>query len=54
MNKNERIIENVNATMSTEDMPLSQEDKERLRKCLEGKTSFQDEINKLIKQYTQE
>ena len=27
MNKNDRIIENINATMSMEDMELSQEDK---------------------------
>lgn len=54
MNKNDRIIENINATMSMEDMELSQVDKNRLKECLEEKTSFKDEIDKLIKQYTRE
>ena len=54
MNKNDKIIENINATMSMENMELSQEDKKRLKECLEEKTSFQYEIDKLIKQYTRE
>lgn len=52
MSKYDRIINNINATMSMEDMPLLKEDKERLRECLEGKVSYEDAINKLIKQYT--
>ena len=48
MSKNDRIINNINATMSMEDMPLLKEDKERLRECLEGKVSYEDAINKLI------
>ena len=52
MSKNDRIINNINATMSMEDMPLLKEDKERLRECLEGKVSYEDAINKPIKQYT--
>lgn len=51
MNKNDRIINNINATMSMENMPLLKEDKERLRDCLEGKVSYEDAIDKLIKQY---
>ena len=51
MSKNDRIINNINATMSMENMPLLKEDKERLRDCLEGKVSYEDEIDKLIKQY---
>jgi hypothetical protein len=47
----ERIIENVNATMSMEDMPLLDSDKERMRECLEGKVDFQDAINVLINKY---
>ncbi len=47
----ERIIENVNATMSMEDMPLLDSDKERMRECLEGKVDFQDAINALINKY---
>lgn len=52
MSKNDRIINNINATMSMEDMTLLKEDKDRLRECLEGKVSYEDAINKLIKQYT--
>lgn len=52
MDKNSRIIDNINATMSMEDIPLLKEDKERLRECLEGKVSYEDAINKLIKYYT--
>lgn len=52
MSKNDRIIKNINATMSMENMALLKEDKERLRECLEGKVSYQDAIDKLIKQYT--
>lgn len=51
MSKNDRIINNINATMSMENMPLLKEDKERLRDCLEGKVSYEDVIDKLIKQY---
>ena len=51
MSKNDRIINNINATMSMENMSLSKEDKERLRDCLEGKVSYEDAIDKLIKQY---
>ncbi|MCR8744264.1 hypothetical protein [Romboutsia lituseburensis] len=52
MSKEDRIIENTNATMSMENMPLLQEDKERIRECLEGKVSFQEAIDKLVKKYT--
>lgn len=51
MSKNDRIINNINATMSMEDMPLLKEDKERLKECLEDNISYEDAINKLIKQY---
>lgn len=54
MSKNDRIIDNINATMSMEDIPLLEEDKERLRECLEDKASYEDMINRLIKQYTHE
>lgn len=47
----ERIIENVNATMSMEDMPLMAVDKERIKKCLEGSISFQDAVEILVAKY---
>lgn len=52
MSENERIIENVNATMAMEDMPLETEDRRRLEECLEGKVSFEEAINCLLKKYT--
>ncbi|WFR55642.1 hypothetical protein QA584_18775 [Anaerocolumna sp. AGMB13025] len=51
MSNSETIIENVNATMSMEDMPLLDSDKEHIRECLEGKVDFQDAINALINKY---
>ena len=48
----DRIIENVNATMSMENMPLHDEDRERMRECLEGNKSFQETIDILIKKHT--
>lgn len=51
MNINDRIIDNINATMSMEDMPLLKEDKERIRACLEGKVSYEDAVQKLIEEY---
>lgn len=52
MSNTERIIENVNATMTMEDMPLFSEDKERIRECIEGKVSFDVAIEMLLKKYT--
>lgn len=52
MNENDRIIENVNATMAMENMALTLEDKIRVRECLEGKVSFQDAVETLIQKYT--
>ncbi len=53
MTKNERIIENVNATMSMEGMPLTQEDRDLATSCLEGKIDFGEAIASLVKRYTQ-
>lgn len=53
MTKNEKILENVNATMSMENLPLEQEDKERIMECLEGKQTFKSAIDLLINKYTQ-
>ena len=51
MKKYDRIINNIDATMSMENMPLLKEDKDRIRHCLEGKVSYEDAINKLIEKY---
>jgi hypothetical protein len=50
----ERVIENVNATMSMENMPLLDSDRKRMQECLEGKVDFQDAINILILKYMHE
>ena len=51
MSDSERISENVNATMSMENMPLLDSDKECMRECLQGKVDFEDAINALISKY---
>ena len=50
MDKIERIVRNVNATMAMEGMPLHSADKERIRECLRGKISFSESINSVIKE----
>jgi len=51
MTKTERIIKNVDATMSMEDMPLTRDDKKRLQECLDGEVSFNEAIARLVKKY---
>ncbi|MBB6714540.1 antitoxin VbhA family protein [Clostridium gasigenes] len=51
MSNTDRIIENVNATMRMEGMPLLDKDKERIKDCIEGKISFQDAIDLLVNKY---
>lgn len=46
----EKIIEDVNATMRLEGMPLTTEDKEMIRKCLEGESTFEAERQKIFKE----
>lgn len=50
----DRIIENVDASMDMENMPLTSADKQRLRNCLEGKIPFQEAVNEIIKKYTKQ
>ena len=52
MSENDRIIENINATMTMENMPLLQEDKQRLKECLEGSVSFEEAVEVLLRKYT--
>ena len=49
---NDKIIENVNATMSMEGMPLTKADKELLAKCLSGEVEFNKAVSDLVKHYT--
>jgi hypothetical protein len=50
----EYIIENINFTMSMEDMPLTVENKYQLRECLEGKIDFDKLITQTITKYKKE
>lgn len=52
MNDIERIITNVNATMEMENMPLTDDNKLMIRKCLEGDILFDDMLNSLINKYS--
>lgn len=48
----EKIIDEVNGTMAIEGMPLTEEDREMLRECITGKTSYDDMVKKLVLKYT--
>jgi hypothetical protein len=48
----EGIINNVNGSMAIEGMPLTRDDRERLRDCLTGKVSFDETVKKLVKKHT--
>ena len=47
----EKIIHNIDGTMSLEGISLTEEDKQRLRDIDEGKTTVAQEIDKLNKKY---
>jgi hypothetical protein len=48
----EKIIRNVNANFSIEGMPLTNNDKNRMRDCLTGKITVEDTIKKLVDKHT--
>lgn len=48
----EKIILNVNANLSIEGMPLSTSDKKRMKDCLNGKTTVNDSVKKLVEKHT--
>lgn len=54
MSEVERIISNVNATMEMENMPLTDDDKDMLKSCLEGKVMFDDMLNSLVLAFSRE
>lgn len=45
-----KIIDEVNATMILENMPLTDDDIEMIRKCLEGESSFDTERQRIFKE----
>lgn len=48
----EKVINEVDSSMSMEGMPLSNEDKDRIRICLTNPSELNDIINNLIKKHT--
>jgi len=48
----EKIIKNIDFSMRMEDMPLSEEDKNRLRNCLNGKDDILKVLQETIKKHT--
>ncbi|MBQ7642021.1 MAG: hypothetical protein IJS83_06090 [Acholeplasmatales bacterium] len=52
MSELECILANVDATMKMEGMPLTEEDKNRILDCLTGKSTFDNEIKKIIEKFS--
>ena len=48
----ENIIENIDFSMTMEDMPLTNEDKTRLRDCLNGNADVDKTLQEVIKKHT--
>lgn len=48
----EQTIREVNGTMAIEGMPLTDEDKNRLRSILHGETSYEAAVQEIIKKYS--
>ena len=48
----DKIIREVDGSMSIEGMSLNQEDKDRIRECLIEKITFEDMKKKIIKKHT--
>jgi len=48
----ENIIENIDFSMTMEDMPLTNEDKTRLRDCLNGTADVDKILQEVIKKHS--
>lgn len=48
----EKIIRNVNANLSIEGMPLSINDKNRMRNCLRGRATVDETVKRLVEKHT--
>lgn len=48
----EKLIGEINGTLAMEGMPLTDDDRNMLRKCITGETTTDETIKRLIKQYT--
>lgn len=51
--RKQQIIKNVNGTMSIEGMPLTEEDKQRIKDILDGKIKAEEAIQNIIVKYKQ-
>jgi predicted pyridoxine 5'-phosphate oxidase superfamily flavin-nucleotide-binding protein len=48
----ENVVENIDFSMKMEDMPLTNEDKNRLRNCLNGTVDVDKILQEIIKKHT--
>jgi ABC-type sugar transport system ATPase subunit len=48
----ENVIENIDFSMKMEDMPLTNDDKKRLRDCLNGTVDIDKILQEVIKKHT--
>ena len=48
----EKLIDEVNGSMSIEGMPLTQTDKERIRRCAGNEKLVEETIAELVKKHT--
>lgn len=48
----EKLIDEVNGSMSIEGMPLTQPDKERIRRCAGNEKLVEETIAELVKKHT--
>ena len=53
MTNHERIIENVNTSMSMEGMALDKSQKDKMFNCLSGKISYAEAVKKAVDKYRQ-
>jgi hypothetical protein len=53
-NNSEYIIGNIDFSMSMEDLPLTAENKEEMRKCIDGKIDLDKLIAETINKYMME
>jgi hypothetical protein len=47
----DKIINNVNGNLAIEGMPLTEQDRDRIRVCLSGKVAFKDMIKSLVEKH---
>lgn len=52
MDRTEKIIDEINGTLAIENMPLTQEDREMLRKCITGASTTEEERKRILRQYS--